>query len=62
MWAAAEAEGYRTSGLRFMDHLRARVAREERGRGAPGWLLRWLYRPLIAPTAARFAKASSARR
>jgi DMSO/TMAO reductase YedYZ molybdopterin-dependent catalytic subunit len=48
---------YRVSGLRFMDHPRARVALEERGRGAPGWLLRYLYRPLISRTVARFAKA-----
>ena len=52
------AEGYQASGLRFMDHPRARVALEERGRGVPGWLLRHLYRPLIRATAARFANAS----
>ena len=40
-----------------MDHPRARVALEERGRGAPGWLLRWLYRPLVPGTVAWFAKA-----
>ena len=55
------SEGYRVSGLRFMDHPRARVALEERGRVVPGWLLRWLYRPLIAGTAARFAAASRRR-
>jgi DMSO/TMAO reductase YedYZ molybdopterin-dependent catalytic subunit len=49
--------GYRVSGFRFMDHPRARVALEERGRFAPGWLLRYLYRPLVTGTAARFAKA-----
>lgn len=43
-------EGYRLSSFAFMDHPRARVALEERGRGAPGWLLRRLYRPLVAPT------------
>ena len=48
---------YRVSGLRFMDHPRARVALEERGRVFPGWLLRYLYRPLVAGTVARFAKA-----
>jgi DMSO/TMAO reductase YedYZ molybdopterin-dependent catalytic subunit len=52
-----ENTGYRVSGLRFMDHPRARVAQEERGRLAPGWLLRYLYRPLVAGTVARFAKA-----
>jgi hypothetical protein len=40
-----------------MDHLRARVATEERGRGLPGWFLRHLYRPLVRRTTARFAKA-----
>ena len=49
--------GYRASALRFMDHPRARVALEERGRGAPGWLLRYLYRPLVPGTVARFSKA-----
>jgi DMSO/TMAO reductase YedYZ molybdopterin-dependent catalytic subunit len=48
---------YRVSAFRFMDHPRARVALEERGRGAPGWLLRYLYRPLVAMTIARYAKA-----
>ncbi len=51
-----EAAGYRVSGLRFMDHPRARVALEERGRVVPGWLLRYLYRPLIGGTVARFAE------
>ena len=53
----SEGAGYRVSGLRFMDHPRARVAFEERGRLAPGWLLRYLYRPLVTRTVARFAKA-----
>lgn len=48
---------YPVSAFRFMDHLRARVALEERGRGAPGWLLRYLYRSLVPSTIARFAKA-----
>jgi DMSO/TMAO reductase YedYZ molybdopterin-dependent catalytic subunit len=46
--------GYRFATLRFMDHPRARVAFEERGRGFPGWLLRYLYRPLIKPTIRQF--------
>jgi len=50
-------EGYRPPAFRFMDHPRARVALEERGRWVPGWLLRYLYRPLVSVTAARFAKA-----
>lgn len=48
---------YPVSGFRFMDHPRARVALEERGRGVPGWLLRVAYRPLIPGTVARFARA-----
>ena len=54
-------ESYRVSGFRFMDHPRARVALEERGRMIPGWLLRYLYRPLISSTATRFARASKNR-
>lgn len=53
--------GYRATGFRFMDHLRARVAHEERGRGVPGFILRYLYRPLIRGTASRFAEASRQR-
>lgn len=53
------SEDYRVSGLRFMDHPRARVAFEERGRVFPGWLLRFLYRPLIPGTVTRFARAES---
>ena len=41
---------------RFMHHLRARVAHEERGNGLPGWLLRYLYRPLIQPTIHQYAR------
>lgn len=52
-----ENEGYRASAFRFMDHPRARVAQEERGRWIPGWLLRYLYRPMIPGTVARFAEA-----
>lgn len=48
---------YSVSGFRFMDHPRARVGLEERGRGVPGWLLRVAYRPLIPGTVARFARA-----
>ena len=44
-----------------MVHPRARVAGEERGQWIPGWLLRYLYRPLIRPTAARFARALETR-
>jgi len=45
------------SKFRFMQHQRGRVAFEERARGIPGWLLRFVYRPLIRSTAARFHRA-----
>lgn len=32
----------------LLDHPRARVRREERGRWVPGWVLRYLYRPLVS--------------
>lgn len=54
------AQHYRPPGPRvfqFMDHPRARVAEEERGVGLPGRLLRYLYRPLIRSTVARFRRA-----
>lgn len=47
---------YKPTAFRFMDHPRARVAFEERGRGVPGWLLRYLYRPLVRPTMRRFQR------
>lgn len=53
---------YRPFGLRFMVHPRARVALEERGQWVPGWLLRRLYRPLVASTVARFERAMAQRR
>ncbi len=52
-----DGRNYRSPGLEFMDHPRARVAFEERGRGAPGWFYRILYRPLIGPTVRRFRRA-----
>lgn len=41
----------------FLDHPRARVSYEERGRWLPGWLLRFVYRPLIPGTVRQFAEA-----
>ena len=38
---------FRPRYLRWMVHPQGRVAQEERGRGLPGWLFRYLYRPLI---------------
>jgi DMSO/TMAO reductase YedYZ molybdopterin-dependent catalytic subunit len=49
--------GYRPSGFRFMEHPRARVAMEERGRVLPGSLFRHLYRPFIGLTIRRFREA-----
>jgi len=51
-----DPSGHRTAALKLMEHPRARVALEERGRGVPGVLLRYLYRPLISMTVRRFAR------
>jgi DMSO/TMAO reductase YedYZ molybdopterin-dependent catalytic subunit len=48
---------YSSAVLRMMDHPRGRVAREERGRWLPGWFLRRLYRPMVAPTVLQFRRA-----
>jgi DMSO/TMAO reductase YedYZ molybdopterin-dependent catalytic subunit len=45
----ADDRGYVPLMPRLMDHPRARVAFEERGRFLPGWLLRWIFRPFIQP-------------
>jgi len=57
-----DERNYHPPGRRFMDHPRARVAHEERGRGLPGWLLRYLYRPFIRSTIRRFQRALDAHR
>lgn len=41
----------------FLDHPRARVAKEERGRWIFGWILRYVYRSLIPSTVEKFQKA-----
>lgn len=41
----------------FLDHPRARVNKEERGRWVPGWILRYLYRLLINGTVKDFESA-----
>ena len=49
-------------GLRaFLDHPRARVRNEERGRWVPGWILRYLYRPMIGSTEKVFGDAMRSR-
>ncbi len=45
-------------GWRWMDHPRARVAEEERGRMIPARLLRWAYRPFVEPLVRRFREGS----
>jgi DMSO/TMAO reductase YedYZ molybdopterin-dependent catalytic subunit len=44
-----DAREYRFAGPGFMDHPRARVALEERGRGVPAWVLRKTYPILVPP-------------
>lgn len=48
--------GYRPAGLDFMEHPTARVALEERGKGLPGPVLRYLYRPVVRSTIRRFQR------
>lgn len=45
---------------KLMDHPRARVAHEERGRWLPGWALRCLYRMLVPFSIRNFKRASQA--
>ncbi len=52
-----DRRAYRSASYWFMDHPRARVAYEERGRGVPGWVLRYLYRATIPSTARQFRRA-----
>jgi DMSO/TMAO reductase YedYZ molybdopterin-dependent catalytic subunit len=52
---------YRPVGYRFMEHPRARVEFEERGRGIPGHILRFLYRPFVRPTIWRFRQPMAGR-
>lgn len=48
---------YRKRGVgHYIDHPRARVAQEERGRIIPGWILRRVYRPAIEKTVQQFRK------
>ncbi len=50
-------QSFRGPRLPFLIHPRGRVAQEERGKGLPGWLLRYAYRPLVGSTRKRFATA-----
>jgi len=53
----SDTGNYRSASLDFMEHPRARVQYEERGKLFPGWLLRFLYRPLIGQTVRSYADA-----
>lgn len=44
--------------LAFLDHPRARVHMEERGRWIPGWVLRYVFRPFISRTVRAFSVAA----
>lgn len=57
-----DRRAYRSATYWFMDHPRARVAFEERGRIVPGWILRYLYRPVIPRTIREFRRALDARK
>ena len=49
-------------GLRaFLDHPRARVRMEERGKWIPGWILRYVFRPFIPGTVKEFHDAAMKR-
>lgn len=50
-------EQYQPYGMRLMGHPRGRVWLEERGQWVPGWVLRYLYRPLIGQTIKYFNRA-----
>ncbi len=50
-------DNYRPYGFRFMAHPRGRVWLEERGQWIPGWVLRYVYRPMIGPTIKYFERA-----
>ncbi|MGB0496415.1 MAG: molybdopterin-dependent oxidoreductase [Kangiellaceae bacterium] len=43
--------------LSFMEHPRGRVEFEERGQFFPGWILRYIYRPLVKSTIKKFKQA-----
>ncbi|PCI32748.1 MAG: molybdopterin-binding oxidoreductase [Alphaproteobacteria bacterium] len=47
---------YVAPAFKFMGHPRGRVAYEERSGSVPGWILRYLYRPLIKPTIRLFKR------
>ncbi len=52
-----DERNYRFAASAFMDHPRARVEYEERGKVVPGWLLRLVYRRLIERTKRQFEEA-----
>jgi len=46
--------------LGLLDHPRARVALEERGRVFPGWILRYAFRPFIQPMIRKIKRVTAA--
>ncbi len=52
-----ELSRYKPVALKFMEHPRARVAYEERGKVLPGWILRYLYRPFVRYTIRKYSAA-----
>jgi len=52
-------EEYRPVLPRLLDHPRARVVLEERGQILPGWVSRYLFRPLIRPIIRRLEKVTA---
>jgi len=55
----ASATDVKTGVYRFLDHPRARVAKEERSRWVPGYILRYVYRTSIESTIKNFRQAMS---
>jgi DMSO/TMAO reductase YedYZ molybdopterin-dependent catalytic subunit len=58
MEVRANDRGYRPLLSRLLDHPRARVVLEERGQFLPGWLSRYLFRPLIEPIIRKIEQAA----
>lgn len=54
----ADDSQFKSPVFKFMSHPVARVALEERSQSGPGWMFRYLYRPLVRPTIRQFEKAS----
>ena len=53
-----DERSYKSLRPRIMMHPRARVAYEERGQYLPGWIFRYVYRPLIKPTVRKMKRTN----